>query len=98
MIKIKFIIIAMILQIVFVLIMDLLYVKFDVLKWQKYDDVIYWALMMILILPLYFKGYLIIYQKKWFAFILSIISFVLFGVISVILGLFFHTEVLNAPL
>lgn len=97
-IKMKFIVIAIIIQILFALIMDLLYVKVDVLKWQSYDDVIYWLLMIMMVFPLYVKGYLTLYKKKWLAIILSIISFIIFGIMSAILGLFFHTEMLNAPL
>ncbi|STZ55525.1 Uncharacterised protein [Moraxella lacunata] len=94
----KFIVIALILQILFALIMDFLYVRVDVFKWQNYDDMIYWILMMVIALPVYFKGYFILYKKKWLAVILAIVSFIIFGLLSAILGLFFHTEVLNAPL
>ncbi len=94
----KFIVIALILQILFALIMDFLYVRVDVLKWQNYDDMIYWILMMVIALPVYFKGYFILYKKKWLAVILAIVSFIIFGLLSAILGLFFHAEVLNAPL
>lgn len=94
----KFIVIAIILQILFALIMDLLYVKFDVLKWVSYDDVIFWLLMIILTIPLYFKGFLNIYKNKGLAVVLSVISFIVFAIISAILGLFFHSEILNAPL
>lgn len=95
--KMTFVIIAIVLQILFVLIMDFLYIKFDVLKWQNYDDMIYWVLMMVIALPIYFKGYFILYKKKWLAVILTIVSFIIFGLLSAILGLFFHGEVLNAP-
>ncbi|MDO4442164.1 MAG: hypothetical protein Q4B81_08255 [Moraxella sp.] len=94
----KFIIIAIVLQILFALIMDLLYVKVDVLKWQSYDDVIYWLLMIMITVPVYFKGYLTLYKQKWLAVILAIISFMVFGLLSAILMLFFHTKILNAPL
>lgn len=94
----KFIVIAIILQILFALIMDLLYVKVDVLKWQNYDDMIYWILMMVIALPVYFKGYFILYKKKWLTVILAIVSFMIFGLLSAILMLFFHTKILNAPL
>lgn len=93
----KWIAIAIVLQIAFAIIMDILYVKFDVLKWVKYDDVIYWVLMTASALPLYFRGYFAIYQNKWLSLILSIVSVAIFGIISAILGLFFHIEVLNAP-
>lgn len=94
----KFIIIALVFQISFVLIMDFLYVKFDVLKWIDYDDVIYWFLNGVIALPLYLKGYLSLHKKKRQAVIFSMVSFILFGIISAILMLFFHTKVLNAPL
>lgn len=88
-IKMKFIVIAIILQILFALIMDLLYVKVDALKWQNYDDIIYWALMIMITVPVYFKGYLSVYKKKWLVVILAIVSFIIFGLLSAILGLFF---------
>lgn len=94
----KFIALAMLVQIVFVIVMTWLYVKFDGLKWQNYDDVIYWAFNFLMFMPLYVKGYLTLYKKKWLAVILAIISFIIFGLLSAILGLFFHTEVLKAPL
>lgn len=94
----KFIVIAIILQILFALIMDLLYVKFDVLKWVGYDDVIFWLLMTMLTVPFYFKGFFNIYKNKGLAVVLSVISFGLFAMIAAILGLFFHIEILNAPL
>lgn len=94
----KWIAIAIVLQIAFAIIMDILYVKFDVLKWVKYDDVIYWVLMMLATIPLYFKGYVTASQKKWLAIVLSVVSFVVFGMLSAILGLLFHAEILNAPL
>ncbi|MDO4427617.1 MAG: hypothetical protein Q4B88_05750 [Moraxella sp.] len=84
--------------IVVALIMDFLYVKFDVLKWKSDDDVIYWILNGIIALPLYIKGYLILYKKKRISVILSLISFIVFGIFSAILMLLFHTEILNAPL
>lgn len=94
----KFIALAMLVQIVFVIVMTWLYVKFDGLKWQNYDDVIYWALMIIVSMPLYVKGYLALYKNKGLVVILAVVSFVLFTILSAILGLFFHTEVLKAPL
>ncbi|WP_066803252.1 hypothetical protein [Moraxella oblonga] len=94
----KFIIVAIILQILFALIIDLLYVKFDGLKWVNDDDWIYWILMMVIALPVYFKGYFILYKKKWLAVILAIVSFIIFGLLSAILGVLFHTQILNAPL
>lgn len=94
----KWIAAAIVLQIAFAIIMDILYVKFDVLKWVKYDDVIYWVLMMLATIPLYFKGYVTVSQKKWLVIVLSVVSFVVFGMSSAILGLLFHAEMLNAPL
>lgn len=93
----KFIALAVLVQIAFVIVMTWLYVKFDVLKWVGYDDVIYWALMIVLTMPLYFKGFLNIYKNKGLAVVLSVISFGLFAMIAAILGLFFHIEILNAP-
>lgn len=37
----KFIALAVLVQIAFVIVMTWLYVKFDVLKWVGYDDVIF---------------------------------------------------------
>lgn len=94
----QFIIIALLIQIIFGIIMDTLYVKFGLFKFSKYADIIYWMMLMLITIPLYFKGYLMIYQKKWLAVMLSMISFLVYGVVAIIVMLIFHTEVLNAPL
>lgn len=94
----KYIIVAITFQILFMLIIDLLYVKFDLFKFGNIDDILYWIVNVMVALPLYVKGYLALYQTKWLVIILSMISFIVFGILSAILMLFFHTEVLNAPL
>lgn len=94
----KLIVIAIVIQILSTLFLDFLDVKFEMLKWVHYDDIFYWTFNVLVLFPLYFKGYLSVYKKKWLAVILAVVSFIVFGVFSVILMLFFHTEVLNAPL
>lgn len=93
----KFIIIAVVFQMLFAILLDLIYVKFDLFKFGNSDDILYWLLNVVITLPLYVKGYFTLYKNKVWVIILTMLSFIVMTMISLMAMIFFHGEVLNAP-
>lgn len=92
-----FIIIAVVFQMLFAILLDLIYVKFDLFKFGNGDDILYWFLNVVIALPLYVKGYFTLSKNKVWVIILTMVSFIVMTMISLIAMIFFHGEVLNAP-
>lgn len=91
----KILIITAIIQLLFYIVVDYIYVRFGVKL--KLPDWLFWLGQIVIFIPFYYMGFRSIFDKKLLCVFVAILAFVIIGFLGILAMLYVHTHILKAP-